>query len=221
MAMTRLQRTLAVAGGLAIAAPLALFSAHYMGGAADHLDAPARTDPAFDTTPDTAADIADIYVWHTSDSVVVALTFAGPQPSNMPPTYDRDVLYTINISNDEDNADVEFPIRFRFGRDGDAVGVQVVGVPGSSGPIVGNVEATLTQGPVTVRAGLYDDPFFFDLQGFRETRSTGTLAFRSDRDFFRGQNDTAIVIQFPRSAIENGNNPLEFWAESARFGGQL
>lgn len=219
--MARLGHLLGLAGAVAIAAPLAFFSAQYLGNAADHFDAPTRTDPAIDPNPDLPADIADIYTWHTSDSVIIVLTFAGPQPSSRPPTYDRDVLYTINISNDTDFTDSEFMIRFRFGRDGEAVGVQVTGVPGSTGPIVGNVEQTLVQGAISVRAGLYDDPFFFDLQGFRETRSTGTLAFRADRDFFRGQNDTSIVIQFPRNAVENGANPLKMWAETARFGGQI
>ena len=35
----------------------------------------------------------------STGSLVIALTFAGPQPAGRPPTYDRDVLYTINISN--------------------------------------------------------------------------------------------------------------------------
>ena len=189
--------------------------------AADHLDPPTRTDSAQDSNPDVAADIADVYAWHTASNVVIALTFAGPQAASLPATYDRDVLYTINISNDAVPFDPEYQIRFRFGFNGEAVGVQVTGVPGSTGPIEGPVEADLVQGPVTVRAGLFDDPFFFDLQGFRETRSSGVLSFRSNRNFFAGQNDTALVVQMPRSALENGNNPLKIWATTARFGGNI
>lgn len=189
--------------------------------AADHLDPPGRTDIAVDSSPDVPADIADVYAWHSDSVVVIAVTFAGPQPASRPPIYDRDVLYTINISNNSVPFDPEFRIRFRFGFNGQAVGVQFTGVPGSTGPIEGPVETNLVQGPVVVRAGLFDDPFFFDLQGFRETRSTGRLSFRSDRNFFNGQNDTAVVVQMPRSALENGTNPIRIWATSDRFGGNI
>jgi len=189
--------------------------------AADHLDPPARTDPDADTIPDKAADIADVYAWHTPTHLIVAVTFAGPQATSLPASYDRDMLYTINISNDEVGFTPEFKIEYRFGQNGTANGVRFSGVPGATGPIEGPVETNLQQGPVTVRAGLFDDPFFFDLQGFRATRSTGALSFRSDRNFFDGQNLTAVVVQLPRSAVENGANPLRIWATSARFGGQI
>ncbi len=162
--------------------------------AADHFDPPARTDPLVNSTPDAAADIADVYVWHTTDSLVIAVTFAGPQVNTLPAIYDRDVLYTINISNAGSPTDPEIQIRWRFGKDGTNAGVQVTGLPDGGPPLEGPVEQTLTRGAIQVRAGLYDDPFFFDLQGFRETRSTGTLSFRSDRNFFAGQNDTANVV---------------------------
>ena len=189
--------------------------------AADHLDAPARTDPAVDMTPDTPADIADVYAFHRPEGLVLAVTFAGPQPGNRPPVYDRDVLYAINVSNDGDPLTTEFPILYRFGRDGAGnVGVRVTGLPGNT-TIEGPVETILQQNGILVRAGLYDDPFFFDLQGFKETRSTGTLAFNNQRDFFAGQNDTAIVIQIPRALIQNGDKLIHVWASAARFGGQL
>ena len=57
--------------------------------------------------------------------------------------------------------------------------------------------------------------------GFRETRDTGTLAIRNTRDFFKNQNDTSIVIEMPRSAVVNNNQPLDIWATTARFGGNL
>ena len=47
--------------GLLSAAALALTTTERQAIAADHLDPPTRTDPAFDTTPDRSADIADIY----------------------------------------------------------------------------------------------------------------------------------------------------------------
>ena len=53
--------------------------------------------------------------------------------STAPGVYDRDVLYTINISNGGSATDAEFPIEFRFGRDGQAVGVKFDNVPGAGG----------------------------------------------------------------------------------------
>jgi hypothetical protein len=214
-------RSLATAGLLAAAA-LTLSATEWRAQAADHFDSPSRTDPLVSTRPDLAADIADIYVWHQNDNLVLAFTFAGPQPSDRPPTYDRDVLYTINVSNAGFPTDPEIQIRFRFGRDAAGnVGVEITGLPDGGGPLVGPVEQTLTRGGIMARAGIYDDPFFFDLQGFRETRSTGTLSFRSDRSFFTGQNDTAMVIQIPLSQVRNGPNRLDVWVTTARFGGLI
>lgn len=188
--------------------------------AADHLDSPGRTDPAVDPVPDRPADIADIYAWHTPTDLIVALTFAGPNPANQGGTYDRDVLYEINISNDGNAITTEFPIRIRFGFDGNRPGVQVTGLPGGAS-VQGPVEQTLSVNNMLVRAGLFDDPFYFDLQGFRETRSTGTLRFNNQRDFFAGQNDTGVVIQIPRSLVQQGNQFVHVWSAASRIGGNL
>lgn len=191
--------------------------------AADHLDPPSRTNPANDTTPDKAADIADVFAWHTATDVNLVLTFAGPQATNLPATYDPNVLYTINVSNAAPRTTPDIPIEVRFGQGSGSnnFGVQVRGLPGVTGTIEGAVETDLAKDGVRVRAGLFDDPFFFDLQGFRDTVATGTLRFNNQRDFFAGQNLTAIVISIPRNRIENGANLVDVWATTARFGGQL
>jgi hypothetical protein len=219
--MAMVWRSLLGVAGVLGAAVLALSASDRRASAADHLDPPARTDPDIDSTADRSADIADIYVWHTAEHLVLAYTFAGPAPRSQAPTYDRDVLYTINISNAGAPTDPEVQIRFRFGVDErGAAGVEITGLPDGGPPLVGPVETTLSRNGILARAGLYDDPFFFDLQGFRETRSTGTLSFVSTRSFFSGTNDTAMVIQIPRSRIETGQT-LDIWVTSARIGGQL
>ncbi|WP_379923296.1 DUF4331 family protein [Erythrobacter sp. R86502] len=191
--------------------------------AADHLDPPGRTNPADDTTPDKAADIADVFAWHTATDINLVLTFAGPQATNLPATYDPNVLYTINVSNAAPRTTPNIPIEIRFGQGSgsNTFGLQVKGLPGVTGAIEGAVETDLVKDGVRVRAGLFDDPFFFDLQGFRDTVATGTLSFNNQRDFFAGQNLTAVVISIPRSRIENGANLVDVWATTARFGGQL
>ena len=187
--------------------------------AADHLDPPARTDPDVDSIPDNAADIADVYTWYTANSVVICLTFAGPAPAGRAAVYDRDVLYTINISNAGLPTDPEHQIRFRFGQDGSNFGVEITGLPDGGPAISGPVEQTITRNGIKARAGLYDDPFFFDLQGFRTTRSTGTLSFVNTRSFFTGTNDTSMVVEIPIEMVR-GAGKLNIWATTARFGGQ-
>lgn len=208
-------------GGLSLATAAVLFAPGVGIMAADHLDPPARTDPSVDDTPDRAADIADIFAWHTDTSVILALTFSGPQATDMPATYDPDVLYSINVSNAAPRTTTDIPIRFRFGTGAmDQYGISVTGLPGVTGAIEGSVETTLEKDGVKVRAGLFDDPFFFDLQGFRDTSNTGTLSFDSDRDFFAGQNLTAVVIEIPKDRIDTGAL-VDVWGATARLGGQL
>ena len=202
-----------LAAGAVIVAPLGT-------PAADHIEPPARTDPAVDPTPDAAADLADVYAFFDSQNVVFAVTFGGPAATTLPAFYDRDVLYTLHLSNDSNPATTEFPVRIRFGFDGDRPGVRVTGLPGNV-TIEGPVETDLQHGGITVRAGLFDDPFFFDSQGLRESRQTGTIRFNNQRSFFHSKNITAVVIQVPRSLLENGTNRLQVWSETGRFGGQL
>ena len=190
--------------------------------AADHLEPPLRTDPAADNNPDPAGDIADAYLYYTGDQLVLAVTFGGPQATTLPAIYDPDMIYTLQLSNDGDPRTTEFPIEIRFGRDGGGnAGVRVTGLPG--GVVVeGPVETDLqTPSGIKVRAGLFDDPFFFDSQGFRETRASGNLAFNNQRNFFAAQNITIIVIQIPLSQVRDGNKLIDLWSEALRFGGQI
>ena len=191
--------------------------------AADHLDAPTRTDPSLDPTPDVPADIADVFAWHSGNTVKVVVTFGGPSAVTQPASYDRDVLYKINISTDAptDTADAVIRARFGRGQGPNEWGVRIEGVPGVTGAIEGPVETNLVKDGVTARAGLFDEPFFFDLQGFRETRALSAIRFVNTRNFFDGTNDTAIVLEIPRDRFANATTPLGFWATTLRFGGQL
>lgn len=202
---------------IAFAGPAALLTRP--AGAADHLDPPGRTDVGANS--DIAADIADVFIWNTGATVTIAVTGAGPRDAGIPATYDRNVLNRYHISNDGNPATDEFVIDVRFGRDGVGNwGVQFTGVPGASGPMSGPVQTILTDpSGAKAIAGLFDDPFFFDLIGFRATRSTGALQIRNDRNFFAGKNDTVYVAEFPRAAVENGAFPITAWAETRRIAG--
>ena len=187
---------------------------------ADHSDPPSRTSPMADETPDRAADIADIYSWADDTNLNMVVTFAGPADTASPATYDPDVLYRVFLSTDGDALNTENVINVRFGKDGAGNnGIQIQGVPGA-GTITGPVNQDLTSGGARARAGLFDDPFFFDLQGFMETVDTGNLSISNERDFFANANVTAFVIQVPLANI-NPTGALTVWAETRRFGGQL
>ncbi|HEX8442310.1 MAG TPA: hypothetical protein VF631_01550 [Allosphingosinicella sp.] len=215
-----LKRTLRVAVP-SIAAICALaFVGHRATTAADHNEPASRTEVGVDPTPDRAADLADVYAFHDANNLVLAITFAGPAAINLPAVYDPNVLYRIHLSTDGNRATTEIPIDIRFGFDGTNPGVQIKGLPDI--PVIqGPVETTFGQGGYLIRAGLFDDPFFFDLQGLRETRSTGALRFNNMRSSFANANITGVVIQIPRIRIENGNNQIDVWSEAGRFGGQL
>lgn len=218
--MIALRTWLTLGGALALI-PAVLMSSDYATRAADHLDPPARTDPNVDPAPDLAADLADIFTFHTPTSIVIAITFAGPRAAGLPPVYDRDVLYGIHISNAGLKTDAEHNIYVRFGFDGQAPGVQITGIPGVNGAIVGPVQTELNKDGVKAIAGIFDDPFFFDSQGLRETRATGTLSIRNTRDFFAKGNDTMVILEIPREPLLNGGTKLDMWTTAARFGGQL
>jgi hypothetical protein len=196
------------------------FVGHRAITAADHNEPASRTEVGVDPTPDRAADLADVYAFHDANNIYVAITFAGPAATSLPAVYDPNVLYRINMSIDGNRATTEIPIDIRFGFDGANPGVQVRGLPDV--PVIqGPVETNFGVGGYLIRAGLFDDPFFFDLQGLRETRSTGALRFNNMRSSFANANITGVVIQIPRFRIENGSNQIDIWSEAGRFGGQL
>ncbi|KIG16868.1 hypothetical protein DB30_04030 [Enhygromyxa salina] len=179
---------------------------------ADHADSPlAGADPA--------ADISDLYAWHTEDDrLVMIVNFAGLGGAGSPGTYDADVLYGVRIDRDGDGIS-DHDIWVRFGQNGaGAWGVQVAGLPGEE-PVEGPVNETLTSdGGALVFAGPREDPFFFDLDGFLATLDTGTLSFDASNDTFAGTNVTSIVIEADIAGIADGATNLSIWATAARKG---
>lgn len=219
--MSRSKMMLLAGAGVAALAGLVLVPGQ-MALSADHLDPPLRTDIAVDTTPDTAADIADIYAFHDANSLYLISTFGGPSATTLPAFYDRDVLHTINVSTSLPASSSDITIRFRFGPGANPgeTGISVENLPGVNGAIVGPVEQILSKDGVRVYAGLRDDPFFFDSQGLRESRTMGTLRFNNTRSFFNAKNITVVAIEIPRSRLGSATN-LDIWNTTARFGGQL
>jgi hypothetical protein len=168
---------------------------------------------------DLAGDITDVYAWHTDDGKVVAVVnFAGLQEAGMPATYDADMLYGIHIDNDGD-AVPDIDIWARFGQNGNGDwGLQVSNLPGGDAVVEGPVEETIDAGgELRVYAGLREDPFFFDLDGFNATKMSGTVMFNNMNDSFAGLNVTSIVVEFDAAAAAGGSTGFQLWATSGRL----
>ncbi|MEX1368570.1 MAG: DUF4331 family protein [Nannocystaceae bacterium] len=223
--------------------------------AADHIDAPL-------SSADAAADIADFYAWPTGNGTIVAIiTFAAGQepfdPATPPTPWDSDVLYTIHIDNtgtaaeatqyldnDNDNeSDIQIQVRFAPSPTPgfeDTWAVEFLDVPGSSGPMVDFIEGAITDGSATAWAGLADDPFFFDFDGFLATSANlvdpadpvdleftsvnalggmGLMPTGMVNDTFAGSNVAAIVVEFDAEMALDGNADsfLQMWATTGRL----
>jgi len=229
-------RRLALASGIGALACAALLVTTALwspatSNAADHNDPPMRTGS------DQAADIGDLFVWHTGTGadarIVVALTVSGASMpvADQAGNYDTDVLYGIHFSNTGSGGTPAYAsthdIWVRFGQDGaGAWGMQVTDLPGETGPVEGAVEEAMTAPNGGMAwAGLADDPFFFDLEGFQDLSSTGELSsfdsvssgFTSTRDSVMGANATVIVLEFPASEVTNAGGMVHAWATTGRI----
>lgn len=185
--------------------------------AADHRETPT-------TLADAVADIADVYTWHQNGRLVVVMTVDGirmPTPGQTS-RFDEDVRYEVHIGRDSfattRQSAVDIVLRMKQEKNGQWT-VQAQNVPGANGTINGGVETTLTKGSAKLFVGLRDDPFFFDLEGFKNTLMTGTLMFNPARDTFAGMNATAIVIEMDLGAVTRGSDRLYVWGTTARKDG--
>jgi len=181
-------------------------------GAADHLDAPI-------VKKDGRTDINDVFVFNSqrSDRVVLAVTVNPIAGVQSPETFAPNTPYVFEIDTDGDaTTDRQIGIVFS---PADRKGAQAYGVMGPGFYAVGRtdenvfVRDTATNRQVgKVRADEFDDPFFFDLNAFKNglqfcPGGTGT-------NFFAGLNVTAIVLEIPKSAITDGASTTGVWART-------
>lgn len=194
--------------------------------AADHADAPA-------SALDPSADITDVFVFRKEPGKLVGvIAFGGapvPRPRVDGPTgrFDPDVIFTYNIDTDLD-ARPDIQIHCRFGKNGAGQdGVEIENLPGAGYRYVFGPVETVNTTPNGLRfyAGLRDDPFFFDFEGFRATLNSfgdtstpdGTLMFDNTRDSFANRNLTALVFEMDEAAATRGSTQIRVWATSGRL----
>ncbi len=199
--------------GLVIGASLALMTGDAT--AADHVDAPGTM-----MSENRTADILDFYAWHTdSDRIVAIITYAALIEAGSPPEYSGDVVYGIHIDNDDEDVDSNNDIWIRFGQNGIGDwGIKVEGLPGVAEPVIGPVNTAIEAGPGVhqVWAGMAEDPFFFDLDGFVATLMTGDLSFDGENDSFAGFNVMAIVVEISIDGVAGGGNEVNLWASTRK-----
>jgi hypothetical protein len=247
--------------GAGLAALLATLLATQIGGpstagAADHLDAPGLTPPG----GDKRADITDIYAFQspTNANKTVLIVNVNPATAAGQAAYfgrsvpgvaaDKRISYWFNIDNNGDAiADVKYRLVFGKPRSG----VQnfelrrngAVLIPFGQGRTtkLGANPRIVTGGGARVAAGVFDDPFFFDLNGFLNLTAPldadpandamsfiGCNPATGRPDFFAGLNVSSIVLEVPDSQLApaagrvpaGGPVNVGFWAHTTLGGEQ-
>ena len=162
--------------------------------AADHLDAPLVME-------DGRLDINDSYLFQSPNNAnrsVLIMTVNPAAGIFSPMTFNPEGIYEFQFDNNGDAiADVTFSVQFGIPRGkhgGQRFTLRRNNALISRGT-TGRPFRVRTPGGGMVQCGLFDDPFFFDLNGFNNSfQFTG-------EDFFAGLNVSAIVIEIPTSLI--------------------
>jgi hypothetical protein len=181
--------------------------------AADHLDAPGVSNNG-------AADITDLYAFSTpngNSSVFILNVNPGAGVlAQSGTTFGTGVKYKIRVDTNGDyKPDVTY--MFRFGSP-NGMGKQSLmlyrndklvssGWTGQDNAISGGGRTT---------AGLYDDPFFFDLAAFQGavlgSGNGRTFCDGDTTDFFKGLNVSSIILRVPNSHIGGNHRRISVWA---------
>lgn len=181
--------------------------------AADHLDAPGLTPPG----GDTRLDITDVYVFQSPSNPdnTVLIMGVNPLAGNLNNgTFRSGAVYDFKIDSNGD-AKEDLTYRIRFGAPNNSLVQQVrLLQEGGSGPDNDDpIAKGLTGQNISIpgggmlRAGVFDDPFFFDLNAFLAVDFCNP-----GENFFAGLNISAIVLEVPSSWL--GGSNIGVWART-------
>ncbi len=206
-------------GVLALALVFGLFA--IPASAADHLDAPGLTPPG----GDTRLDITDVYVFQSpaNPENTVMIMAVNPLAGVLNDGTFRagDALYAFKIDNDGD-AKEDVTYRIKFSRPDDALQQRVMLARdgGVDKDLDGRMRNPIVKGKTgeiiplpgggMLFAGVMDDPFFFDLNGFLELNFCAPGETRPN--FFTGLNVSAIVLEVPSASL--GSSNIGLWART-------
>ena len=195
--------------------------------AADHVDAPGLMPPG----GNLQLDITDVYAFRarSGSSVLVmnvnGLTAPGKRPvfaSGVPNvSRTKAATYWFRVDNDGD-AVAEVNLGVSFSKP-NADGVQTMTVTRNGKRLVtgrtspGTSVTVNRTGAVRAYAGLRDDPFFFDLDGFvnilsKESGKSFLGCTRPRTDFFAGKNVSSIVVELPAAMLRGDSSRIGVWA---------
>src|SRR5262245_2940927 len=229
--------------GLAMAfLGLVWFASHAMG--ADHRDGPRVTEPNASRSV-KALDLNDLYVFvspaNPNNTVLIMTTGGKDVGIDGAPFFLPGAAYEIRVSNDGVKTDDEIVFQFvfsdpdKFGRQSYHMRGSKVGNRGKGGgrgidgpvlPVIARgVTGQLAVGNpgIKVTAGIFDDPFFFNLEGFGRFRTATQqgLTLQQRVAAFLAQppqngftkNTLAIVIEVPRVQLQSspGNPNITAW----------
>lgn len=208
-----MRRLFALLGALALGA--ALVVAGRGSDAADHLESTR-------VMRDGRTDINDVYVFPAARAGRAAMVMtvnpaAGVlSPTNFRPGADYDFL----VDDDGDAAtDTRYRVRFGAVRTNGSQSVRIFRNGTRIGRGSTGADIALAGGG-RARADRRDDPFFFDLEAFRDqvkgAGGTRTFCDGNEVNFFAGLNVSAIVIEVPTARL--GGTEVGVWART-RFGG--
>jgi len=127
-------------------------------------------------------------------------------------TFNTDASYEFKIDSDGDaKEDLTYRVTFAPLKDSSGQKVTLRQVPAKGGGSIlakGTTDQSISiPGGGWITAGVFDDPFFFDLTGFLNLNfcAPGT-------NFFNGLNISAIVLEVPSSWL--GSNNVGVWAQT-------
>jgi hypothetical protein len=224
--------------GISAAVAIAVSGGPSGAGAADHLDAPGLTPPG----GDVRLDLTDIYAFKTgSGKTALALNVNGFTEAGKQATFatgvpsvasTKRVSYNLRVDNDGD-ANQDVVLKVTFGKPNNR-GVQTLRIRRNRKTLLtgktsryGTVRVNDNGHGVKAFAGMRDDPFFFDLDGFLEILSKepgksflGCTSPRTDK--FAGTNVSSIVIELKRSLLTSkGSSQIGVYATTNKGKAQV
>jgi hypothetical protein len=208
--------TVLVYGFLAVALAFGLVAVP--ASAADHLDAPGLTPPG----GDTRLDITDVYAFQSPSNPANTVLVMGVNPlagvlndGTFHPG--PGAVYEFRIDSDGDAIEnLTYRVTFAALKGSMEQSVTLRSIAGKGGGssvlASGQTGETISiTGGGSIRAGVFDDPFFFDLANFNNGATfCGTGLPVSD--FFLGLNISAIVLEVPSAWL--GSTNVGVWAET-------
>ncbi len=195
--------------------------------ASDHLDAPGMTSPG----GDSRYDLTDLYVFQSPNDAGSVVLIQAVNPTGAVTDFAPEAVYSfrtaLGMIGEASTAESVLDIRTVFTGTGDAQTMFVatsdhnrwfptyrsIGPVGTENEVAGGGSA---------QAGVFDDPFFFDLNAFkasREAEPTRAFCDAMTVDFFEGLNVSAIALEVPATWWSSAD--IAVWATTSVADAQI